>query len=55
MKTGPFAGPTQTDVEVQLGYEIILAIALLVTNAVATLMILHKTWYHICLSVAYES
>ena len=30
---------------VPLEFSIILAVALLVTNAVATLMILHKTWY----------
>ena len=55
IKAGPLAGTSQTDAEVPLDFDIILAIALLVTNAVATLMILHKTWYHICLSVAYRS
>ena len=55
IKAGPFATDTQTDVESPLGFEIIISVALLVTNAVATLMILHKTWYHICLSVAYKS
>ena len=55
IKAGAFSGATQTDIQVPLGFEIILAVALLVTNVVATLMILHKTWYHICLSVAYKS
>ena len=55
IKLGLSAGASQTDVAVPLNFEIILAIALLVTNGVSTLMILHKTWYHICLSVAYQS
>ena len=55
IKAGPFAAATQTDVEALPGFTIILAVALLVTNAVATLMILHKTWYHGCLSVACKS
>ena len=46
IKAGPFAGVTQTDVVVPLDFDITLAIALLATNAVATLMILHKAWYH---------
>ena len=44
IKAGPFAAATKTDAEVPLDVDIILAVALLVTNAVATLMILHKTW-----------
>ena len=48
IKAGPFAGTTQTDIEIQLAVEIIDVIALLVTNTVATLIILYKTWYCIC-------
>ena len=55
IKAGPFALITPTAVSVPLDFDIIVAIALLVTNAVATLMILHKTWYHVCLFVAYKS
>ena len=55
IKIGLFAGVTQTDIDIPPDFETILCVALLVTNAVATLMILHKTWYYICLSVACKS
>ena len=55
IKTGPFAAVTSTDVNVQLIFEVILPIGLLVTNTLATLMILYTTWYHVYLSVACKS
>ena len=55
IKAGAFTGATQTDVYVPQDFDVILAVALLITNAVATLLILHKAWYYICLSVAYKS
>ena len=44
IKDGPFIGVV-TD---QFPFQIMGIIALLVTNIVATLMIVYKTWYHIC-------
>ncbi len=38
IKAGPFAGTTQTDIAQQQLVQIILVIALLITNALATLM-----------------
>ena len=55
IKAGPFVGTTQTDTAPQRAFQIIVVIALLVTNVVATLIIIYKTWYHACLFVASKS
>ena len=47
VKAGPFSGGNQNGNDPQLGFQFILVIGLLVTNAVATIMILYKTWYYI--------
>ena len=55
IKAGPFATPSLTNTGAQQIFQTILPIALLLTNALATLMILYKTWYYVCLSVTIKS